>query len=186
MLYLVAEALFSENIRSISVKNDPSSPAEFSFNLVCTNCREEHESAVSINTFEKHDMPGSKGEASFILKCKFCDKDCSVNMNTFEDVFYNIENSQNTSELEAIALQREKKGIKNIKGNQSVLLEFDCRGCEVTKFHISSVPYKVNLNNKKTLEFEFEEGDNEWYDYDDDSAEEVSITEFNTEIMRGK
>lgn len=186
MLYMVCEGNLSENIKKVSVKNSATDAAELAFDLTCTNCRETHDSPVIINCVEKHEMPGSKGEASFVLKCKFCGKDCSVNIEAFENALYNGDVEVNSDDIDKVKTQRKKRGLKSAKDTQAALFEFDCRGCELVTFHPSSVIFIVKLLSGNTLECQLEEGENEWYDYDDNDGEEVSITDFKFDIIKGK
>ncbi|EDO18746.1 hypothetical protein Kpol_1028p19 [Vanderwaltozyma polyspora DSM 70294] len=186
MLYLTAEGQLSENIKSISVKDSEEAPAEYAFKIVCTDCREEHDSNVLINRFEKHEMPGSRGEASFLLKCKFCSKDCSVNMSQFERDWYNNEVESNEENLTKVSTHRKKNGLKNISKEIYIPLEFDCRNCEIIGFEPSSVVFEVELVSGSKLECQFDQGENEWYDYDDDAGEEVSITDMKFDVSKGK
>ncbi|CCC70053.1 hypothetical protein NCAS_0D04720 [Naumovozyma castellii] len=186
MLYLLIGATFSENIKKIFPKDTEQDIAEYAFDLTCTNCREAHGSPVLINSFEKHEMPGSRGEASFLLKCKFCAKDLSINLTRCEDALYNPDNELNEEYFGTLKDKRKKRGLKNIDTQKAAILEFDCRGCEITNFHQDSVTFLAELNSGKIMEFKFEKGENEWFDYDDDENEEVSVTEFYQEIVKGK
>lgn len=178
MLYLIIQGDLSENIKKIYPKDSVESPAEYAFDLVCTSCREANESPIVINGFEKHEMPGSKGEASFLLKCKFCGKDCSVNLNYFEDALYNEPNINKD--------KRKKSGLKSVSDASAAILQLDCRGCDLKQFYLDSIIFNVELSSGKVLECQFDKGENEWYDYDDDAGEEVTITDFCSEFVKGK
>lgn len=178
MIYLTIKAELSENITKISPRDLDSEPAEFTFDLTCTSCREDHDAPVMINSFEKHEMPGSRGEASFLLKCKFCGKDCSVNLEHFEDALY--------SEPEINKDKRKKHGLNKIGNDVAAILQLDCRGCDVKGFHFDNLKFDVELASGKIIECQFDQGEDEWYDYDEDSSEEVSITAFEYEFVKGK
>ncbi|AQZ13355.1 YCR090C [Zygosaccharomyces parabailii] len=181
MLYLVINATLSENIKRIFPRDVEESAAEYTFDLLCTSCREKHESPVVINRFEKHQIPGSKGEASFLMKCRFCGKEISVGLAEFEDSLYNGDERKEV--LDKRKIQRKKHDLKNLVG-KCVLLAMDCRGCEITGFYSDNLTFVAELISGKNIEFQFEE--DEWYDYDDDAGEEVSVTEFSYEIIKGK
>ncbi|CCK72053.1 uncharacterized protein KNAG_0I02680 [Huiozyma naganishii CBS 8797] len=178
MLYLTVAAELSENIVKVSTKNSETDPAEFCFDLVCTSCREMHDSPVTINSFEKHDMSGSRGEASFTLKCKFCQNECSINLSPFEDALY-AQPQENKD-------KRKKHGLGKVALNEAVILQLDCRGCDLKVFHFDNLIFLVELASGKIMECQFEQGEDEWYDYDDDANEEVSITEFKYQFVKGK
>ncbi|GCE98070.1 hypothetical protein ZYGM_004755 [Zygosaccharomyces mellis] len=183
MLYLVVDATLSENIRRIYPQDTELNPAEYSFDLVCTSCREKHDSKVVINRFEKTQLPGSRGEASFVMKCKFCGKEVSIDLNPFEDSMYNDSVEDNREIIDKAEGQRKKHNLRDIQG-KSVLLSLDCRGCEVLGFYPDNLTFLAELNSGKTMEFQLEDG--ELYDYDDDSGEEVTVTEFKSEFVQGK
>ncbi|CAR28253.1 hypothetical protein ZYGR_0N07470 [Zygosaccharomyces rouxii] len=183
MLYLVVDANLSENIKRICPKDTESNPAEYTFDLVCTSCREKHDSTVVINRFERTPLPGSRGEASFVMKCKFCGKEVSIDLNPFEDSLYNDAVEDNKENIEKTQVQRKKHNLRNTQG-KCFLLSLDCRGCEVTGFYPDNLTFLAELSSGKTMEFQLEDG--ELYDYDDDSGEEVTVTEFKSEVVKGK
>lgn len=182
MLYLIIDATLSENIKRVFPQDSQGSAAEYTFDLVCTSCREKHDVPVAINRFEKHQLPGSKGDASFIMKCRFCGKESSVDLSKFEDALYNG-NEDDSEIFEKMKKQRKKHDLKNLNG-QCALLSMDCRGCEITSFYPDNLTFAAELTSGRTLEFKLEDG--EWYDYDDYSGEEVSLTEFDYKIIKGK
>lgn len=181
MLFLTIGAEFSENIESIQVQDTDDNVAEYTFDLECTNCHEMHDSKVLINTKESHEMPGSRGEASFILKCKFCSKDCSVNLEPYETFLYSSSSEEVNSKE-----KRKKHGLNKLGVDKAAILQLDCRGCEPKGFYWNNLTFLVKLNSGKIMECQFDQDENEWYDYDDDSSEEVNITEFQCEFVKGK
>ena len=185
MLYVLASATLSENISRLSVKDTDSEPADYTFEIVCTNCREKHDTKVTINCLEKHEMNGSKGEASFVMKCKFCGKDCSINLERTQEELYNLEDPSNEEMVKKAKVQRKKKGIKNVSESDAVFLALDCRGCEVVALDYSNLCFEVRLSSGNVMESLFED-ENEWYDYDDNAGEEVSIVDLAFKIVKGK
>lgn len=184
MLFLAVDAIMSDNIKRIYPQDTEDAMAEYIFDIVCTNCREQHSSSVAINRFEKHQVSGSKGEASFLIKCKFCGKESSINLSKFEDYLHNTTNTD-PEILNDIKKQRKKRGLKSTTLKNALLLELDCRGCEITHFYSGNLTLMVELTSGKKMQFQFED-ENEWYDYDDDAAEEVFVTDFSSEILKGK
>ncbi|CCF60327.1 hypothetical protein KAFR_0J02630 [Kazachstania africana CBS 2517] len=179
MLYLAISATLSENIKSVRVKDSVQEPAEYTFQISCNNCREVNPAPVLINSVEKHDMAGSKGEASFTMKCKFCSTECSVNLNHFEESL--------GAEPQISKDKRKKSGLAKLSTDSAAILQLDCRGCELTKFYFdNNLTFVVELVSGNKLECQFDQGENEWYDYDDDAGEEVSITDFACEFFKGK
>ncbi|CUS23406.1 LAQU0S09e04038g1_1 [Lachancea quebecensis] len=185
MLYVVLSASVSENIGRLTVKDLDSDPADYAFELVCTSCREKHDSKVTINRLEKHEMNGSRGEASFVMKCKFCGKDCSINLERTQEELYNLQEESNRELVEKTRVHRKKIGIKNVDASKAVLLALDCRGCEVLNLDYSNLIFDARLASGKVMEATFDE-ENEWYDYDDDAGEEVSVTDLKFDIVKAK
>lgn len=186
MLYLIASAIQSENIRRLYPKDTEENPAEYTFRVICSSCREEHDAPVRINRFEKTEMTGSRGDASLVMRCKFCGKTSSVNLERTSEDVYNLDYDGNSEIIEKIKSDRKKSGLKKIPINQTILLALDCRGCEVSKFEIADTVFVAELSSGKEMEFQFDEGENEWYDYDDDCGEEVSVVDMCFEIVNGK
>lgn len=175
----------SENVKCVYPKDNEKVMAEYIFDITCTNCREPHDVPVSINRFEKHQMPGSRGEASFVMKCKFCGKDVSISMYQFEEVLYNAE-TRSEEVFSKIKEQRKKKGLRGVDTEKAILLEMDCRGCEINNLDVANITFVAELTSGKKMEFQFEGGENEWYDYDDDAGEEVFIIDFDSQVIKGK
>lgn len=186
MLFLTCIATLSENIKCLYPKDVESDPAEYTFDITCTSCREVNDSKVSINRFEKHKMAGSRGEASFVMKCKFCKNDCSVTLTRTEESLYNLDEESNFELIERAKSQRKKQGLKKFDVEQAVLLSLDCRGCEVANLNPDNLVFIVELISGKKMECVFEDGENEWYDYDEDTAEEVSVVDMKFDVVEGK
>lgn len=68
------------NVTDLEPKNTPDSPFEYTFEIECTKCRTVHDKLIQINSFEKHEISGSRGEASFIFRCKECKNEHSINI----------------------------------------------------------------------------------------------------------
>ncbi|SCU92600.1 LAME_0F00672g1_1 [Lachancea meyersii CBS 8951] len=185
MLYAVVSATLSDNISQFSVHDTDSEVADYALEIVCTNCREKHDSLVVMNRLEKYDMNHGKGEASLVMKCKFCGNQCTVNLEKMEEKLYNLDVDGNGEAVEKVKLQRKKQGIKKVDSSKAIVLALDCRGCEVTGLDFSNLSFDVQLTSGNTMQATFED-ENEWYDYDDNSAEEVSIVDLQFELVNGK
>ncbi|AJQ33156.1 CPA_1a_G0006300.mRNA.1.CDS.1 [Saccharomyces cerevisiae] len=180
-LFLVLKATLSENVTKVSIENTNESRAEFAFDLQCTSCRELHDSKVIINTFEEYAMPASKGTASFLMKCKFCSKELSVNLCAFEDEYLTDQSDDKWAKIKDM---RRKHGLSKVKEDSFIPLSLDCRGCELIKFYPDTITFEVSLSSGKVMSCQLE--DNEWYDYDDNLGEEVTVTDFSSSIIKGK
>ncbi|AWU76822.1 hypothetical protein CAS74_000758 [Pichia kudriavzevii] len=151
-LYLTAEL---NNVTSLKPKDSLKEPFEYEFKIQCTKCRETHDKTVTVNLYEKHEIDGSRGEASYVGACSFCKAKSNIN----------------------IALPKGYEGYNSENSGQEVkMLEIDSRGYEIVEF-VANGPF-VCKGNESTTEFQdvlLDEG--EWYDYDDQAGEETSITE---------
>ncbi|AAS54253.2 AGL238Wp [Eremothecium gossypii ATCC 10895] len=186
MLYLVVSARLSDNIKAIYPKDSEESPAEYTFQVVCTNCREPHPAPIRVNRFEKHAKNVARSEASFVMSCKFCGKECSIILERTEEQLYNEADESCSEALARAAMQRKKLGLRNVNTGSAVWLKMDCRGLEVTAYETADTVFVVELSSGSTMECTFEDGEREWFDYDDNAGEEVSIEEVSFQIIKGK
>ncbi|EEQ38832.1 hypothetical protein EJF18_30327 [Clavispora lusitaniae] len=155
--YLKAKAELS-NVTDLEPNDSPSSPFEYTFRIECTKCREVHDKPVTINIFEQHDISGSRGEASFVFRCKSC-------------------KSEHSAQIE-----RTKEKI-SASGEWAKLLSIDARGIDFVEF-IPDGKWKCAAAESSTKFEEVDLEDKEWYDYDDNKGEEVSVTEVEFDIAR--
>ncbi|CAI5759045.1 unnamed protein product [Candida verbasci] len=147
------------NVTDLEPVDTVDSPFEYTFQIECTKCRTTHDKNISINRFEKHEISGSRGDASFVFRCKECKNESSAT----------IERTKNVFTIE------DKKWIP--------ILEIDARGIDFQQFIPLGLFKAVGLDtNTKFNDIEIDEG--EWYDVDDKNNEEVSITEVKWEISR--
>lgn len=158
MLGLVLNAVPS-GVTDIGFVDSLEQPFEFTFKIRCNSCREVHGNDVNINQYEKHSIQGSRGEANFVFRCKNCKRESSANVTTTKNN-YNIENS----------------------GKNVTLLKMDPRGIDFVEF----VPVgQFRCKGESGTAFdEVELEDGEWYDYDEKSGEEVSITDVKWDIIK--
>lgn len=127
-------------------------PYLYTFTISCTQCREVHPNDITINLYEQHEIPGSRGEANFVFKCGSCGKRSSVNITRTKNL-YTAEESGKTVKL----LDIDSRGIDFVSFKADG--KFQCKGEE---------------SNTKFEEVDLEEG--EWFDYDEKAGDEVSIT----------
>lgn len=158
LFYLKARAELA-NVTDLLPVNTPEEPFEFQFTITCTKCRHQHNKPVSINTFEQYEITGSRGEASFVYRCKECKNEHSASIKTTGN-----------------ALVAEK--------NEWVrLLEIDARGVDFNDF-IAEGKFSCVGSDSGTKFNEVDLSDNEWYDYDEKAGEEVSITDVEWSVTR--
>lgn len=157
--YLKAKAELV-NITDLEPLDSPQTPFEYTFTIECTKCREVHDKPVTINTFEQHDISGSRGEASFVFRCKNC-------------------KSEHSAQIERT---KEKLTVEE-NGKWAKILEIDARGLDFVKFELLG-QWQCRGAESTTTFTEVDLEDGEWYDYDDNAGGEVSVTEVAFEIAR--
>jgi len=152
-LYLSAEL---NNVTDLKPKDSLNEPFEYTFKIKCTKCHEIHDKPITINLYEKHEIEGSRGEASFISSCSFCKYKSNITVN----------------------LPKHYSGYSYEENNKEVkFLELDLRGgVEIVEF-LPVGPFVCKGLESNTLFEEVLLDEGEWYDYDDEAGEETSITE---------
>ncbi|KAJ5106797.1 Protein of unknown function DUF866 eukaryotic [Penicillium angulare] len=168
-----------EGVTALKPIDTEENPYFFTFKVQCSSCRETHPNWVSFNRFEQHEIPGSRGEANFVWKCRLCTKTHSASIITAP------------KEYDAEAKKAEQK-----------IIEMDCRGLEFIDFKadVSNVlvAYMHVPFYSRRIQGEWEAKgiesstpftaidllEGEWYDYDEKSSEEVSIKEITWSVSR--
>lgn len=158
-LFLSAEL---SNVTDLRPQDSVSQPFEYSFIIRCINCREVHSKPITVNLYERYETGDSKGDASFVSSCSFC---------------------KCRSQL-SIKLPSKFKGYSQDDSGQRVkMLEIDARGYDVVEY-VADGPF-VCKGSESGCEFkEVLLEDTEWYDYDDEAAQETSITDVKWEIAK--
>lgn len=136
----------------------PTLPYEFSFKIECTSCHEVHENWVTMNAQDKSDISGSRGDANFVFKCRFCKRESSATL-TETGKTLNID---------------DKKPAE--------ILQIDCRGLELKEFRADGDFQCKGESGTPFKEMDLTEG--EWFDYDEKNSEEVSVTDVKWDIKR--
>ncbi|EEH06853.1 DUF866 domain-containing protein [Histoplasma capsulatum G186AR] len=151
--------VLSAEVTNLRPKDTEENPYFYTFKVQCTSCREVHPNWISFNRFEKLEVPGSRGEANFVWKCRLCTRTHSASI-TNPPTAYEESNS---------------KGQK--------VIEFDCRGLEFTEFKADG-EWEAKGAESSTVFSGIDISDGEWYDYDEKAGEEVSIKDVSWEIRR--
>ncbi|EFR01874.1 DUF866 domain-containing protein [Nannizzia gypsea CBS 118893] len=161
-MFTLALSAQTSGVTDIRPQDTLEDPYYYTFMVQCTSCREIHPNWVNISRFETHEVPGGRGEANFVWKCKLCKRTHSASITT-----------------EPMAFDESKDS----KGKGQKIIEFDCRGLEFTEFKADGKwEAKGTESGTKFSDISLEEG--EWYDFDEKQGEEVSITEISWEIRR--
>ncbi len=131
----------------------------------CPQCGEEHKNDIFVSKSEVHDIIGSRGTANFVMSCSFCKKASSIDILQIGDV-YDASNSESFKTI----MVAEFRGVEPVKFTPEG--EWQCSA--------------VNSNKKFSIADGAEMGADGWYDYDDEGACEVSITEFTHKFIKLK
>ncbi|CAK9439498.1 uncharacterized protein LODBEIA_P35980 [Lodderomyces beijingensis] len=148
-----------DNVTELEPLDTPQEPHYYTFKIECTKCRTVHDKDVQINRFEKHEMGGSRGEANFVFRCKEC------------------KNEHNAS------IERTNAKLENGDSKPVAILEIDARGLDFVEF-IPDGKFQAKGVETGTVFDEVDLEDSEWYDVDEKTNEEVSITDVKWTISR--
>lgn len=152
--YLSAKAEL-QGVVGLEPVDTPNDQFEYMFTIECTKCRTTHHKNIGINQYQTYDLD-KKGQANFIYRCKEC-------------------KSESNASIERLKLRVDESN------EWCKLLSIDARGVEFKLF----IPEgKFMAKGVKGTEFDFELEDAEWYDYDDKTGEEVSVTEVEWRVER--
>lgn len=153
-LQLTAKALL-DNVTGLRPLDTPQTPHEYVFRIQCTACRETHDKPVLVNRFEKHALSGSRGDASFVFRCRNCRLESSAQV-----------------------LPTEKEVLES----WTPVLDIDARGLEPVDFVPQG---RWMCSGSKGAVFDnVDLEDREWFDYNEAAAEEVLVTEVEFAIVR--
>lgn len=152
-------SIVSDNISEIFL--GPS--FEWCFRIRCSNCHTDHPNEIYFSESLQFEVKNSKGTANFVMKCKECSKDCSINV-----------------------YEKSPKRIDCSEGKgQGILATFDCRGCELINWVIPSEDVFARSLESDTI-FENVDLNDVWMDYDEKSKGNCSLEGLTHQITRNK
>ncbi|KAL3473381.1 hypothetical protein BJX99DRAFT_233902 [Aspergillus californicus] len=159
MLSLILSAELN-GVTDLRPQDTEENPYYFTFKVQCTSCREVHPNWVSFNRYEQREIPGSRGEANFVWKCKLCQRTHSASIMTAPAAY------------EA-----------NDKRQGQKVIDLECRGLEFTEFKADGEWEAKGIDSSSPFTgIDLLEG--EWYDYDEKAGDEVAIKEINWSLGR--
>lgn len=158
--YFLKASAELDNVTDLQPIDTTENPFEYTFHIQCTSCRQVHGKPVTINRFEKHEMDGSRGEASFVFRCRDCKGEHSASI---------------TRTKETVTIEKAGKFVP--------ILEIDARGVEFVEF-IPDGQFECRGAETTTRFDDVDLSDGEWYDYDEKANAEVSITDVKWEVAR--
>lgn len=154
-----------ENLREISLHPDE----DWYFTTMCAKCKEQNPNKVHFKLSDLLEMQGSRGLATYIYKCKFCECVSSLEY---------LKNSWSAY------TEKDNEKWKTIAA-------FDCRGMELVHFFqgtdwtaeasLSDQTFGFR-NGKDAIEFDGPD----WCGFDEDAEEAVGIYEFKYQFVRSK
>ena len=140
-----------EGVTNLQANNDK----EWNFEVKCLSCGETHGTPVTFNRQESTSVKGSRGSASLVMKCKFCNRQNSIDV--LEDT-------------KAVGTYTYEQ-----TGKFGVFVVMDCRGMEPIDWLPGGDFECSGAETSSKFDVEFEEA--EWTGYDEKSSQPVSITE---------
>lgn len=132
------------------------------FKFKCTSCGEVCETWQYVCLAESVETKGGRGSASMVQKCKMCRRENNL------DIVKESVKSYTADDAETF----------------KCLVAFECRGLEPTDFDIRNGWIVICESNKTFDDVDLSEG--EWYDYNDESDQSVSITEIQHRFVKLK
>ncbi|RMJ25520.1 DUF866 domain-containing protein [Aspergillus sp. HF37] len=181
MLSLLLSAELS-GVKDLRPTDTEEEPYYYTFRVQCTSCRETHPNWVSFNRFEQHEIPGSRGEANFVWKCRLCQVTSSPPPLLFVYLAYwtmnlTTQTTQKTHSASIVAGPNTYTAADADSKRRAQVISLDCRGLEFGEWEAKGAESSTGFGG-----IDLTEG--EWYDYDEKAGDEVSIKELNWEIGR--
>jgi len=131
--------------------------------LTCTNCGEQSPSWQYVCLSESVETKGGRGSASMVQKCKLCGRENHLDIIKDSVKPYLAEND----------------------GKFIVVVAFESRGIEPTDWDIRSGWIISSACSNLTFD-DVNLGEKEWYEYDQNANETISITEIQHRFVKLK
>ena len=160
-LFYLELAAELENVKELTT----SGVDRWAFHVRCTHCNEAQEKAIYIEKDSTSELPGSRGEAHLVMKCKYCERVSSIEW---------IEH---------------KKGVKvgNVDKSDTMcrVLALECRGLEPFGLEVEACAPMALISSKDNVveDVVIDEGD--FADYDDEGDVSVCIYKLKSQFVRG-
>lgn len=137
-----------ENVAEVKPSSD-----SFGWNVKfrCTSCGEMGDNFNRLEVSDKTAIPGSRGEANLVIKCKFCSRVNTVDIIPDSVTPYTAEDSDQFKKL----------------------VVFDCRGVEPTDYFFGNGFTCTSEGGTQYEDINLEEG--EWVEYDEKAGQSVGI-----------
>ena len=145
-----------ENVKDLILRPD----SNWWFKTKCDHCKEVHDKIICFKLTDVQQLPGSAGTATYVAKCKFCER------------VSNIEYCKDSLRPYNGVKSDEEESKDNDVEIDQLIASFECRGIELIEFHLGNEWGCVGA--KSGTEFgqahgeeaiEFDQGD--WCGYDE-------------------
>lgn len=130
--------------------------------LKCDNCGEETLDFVYCTLIENCPLKGDRGHASLVFKCKLCKRENSIDI---------VKDSMSTYTADDA-------------GSYKTIVKFDCRGTSPTEY--SPRVGWTSQGTESNTHFNVDLKEKEWYDYDEEGGQSVSISEVSFQFVHVK
>ncbi|CAI2164069.1 16973_t:CDS:2 [Funneliformis geosporum] len=104
--------LFKAELENVTDVGPGDDDYEWHFKVKCTSCNEVNNNWVGVNRLDQNEIPGSRGKANLVMRCKFCKRESSAQFDPSPVKPYTIESS----------------------GNFAQMITIECRGLELIDF----------------------------------------------------
>ncbi|KAJ2120222.1 hypothetical protein IW147_005241 [Coemansia sp. RSA 720] len=150
-----------ENVTDLLPVEDTESDTAYNWfiKFQCGSCHETTENLVAICRNEFSPISGSRGEANLVMSCKFCKRESSASISGPPLAY-----------------------TKN--GEFATVTQIECRGIDPVAFEPRGEWKAKGAESNSRFTFNLDE--NEWYDYDDDAGETVSVSNIEAQFVRGR
>lgn len=154
---------FSAILENVSEVQPEGDDFRWYLKLKCSNCGEISSTWQYVCLNESTDTKGGRGSANMVQKCKVCSRENHMD----------------------IIKDRLKVYTNDDSGSFVTLIVFECRGIEPVAFDFRN-GWKVSSSCSNMTFSDVDLSETEWYDYDDNANESVSITELEVKFIKIK
>ncbi|KAJ2353899.1 hypothetical protein IWW50_001259 [Coemansia erecta] len=150
-----------ENVTNLLPKEDIENDQAYNWFIKyeCGSCHEATENLVTICRNEFSPISGSRGEANLVMSCKFCKREHSASISGPPQAYTK-------------------------SGEYATITQIECRGMDPVAFEPRGE--WTASGSESDARFTFSLDENEWYDYDDDAGETVSVSNIEAQFVRGR
>ncbi|KAJ3323868.1 hypothetical protein HDV06_006457 [Boothiomyces sp. JEL0866] len=150
------------NITDLRIKNIDE--FEWNFKLMCTNCHENNDTVVTLKASDEVEQHNSRGVANLVMKCKFCKKEGTLDIEKPTLKSYHVESN----------------------GKFQPLVVIEGRGWEPVEWILKN-GFAAEGEESGTA-FDDIALDEDWVEYDEKQGESVEIMniEYNVTKAKGK